>query len=320
MKTYLLFIYLLLLFIPFYACQDKDKVDPIPEPNSKRLKSAIDYSNGLEDTKSIFFYENNKLSKVETYFFLSQKSEWIHVYDGIFSYNNNRVGYTMEPIADSLPVYFKIEHVIENETVVETTEFSKLTGAWEISKKFNWYIKNSRLDSLNRTNYNQGNAINMDKWIYQYDNNEIKQADFYLWYSDSWFLNFKYEYSFKADSMIIEGFHNHGDEYVISSRNKRIFQNSKIIQSLEYVLWGGDNWQFSSEENYIYNSEGLLKEYLYEDSTEEIKTIYEYEEGQGNLSWFVTYDELLLQNPFPTKTPNKPFRSIDPFKCFVKDN
>lgn len=304
MKKHLTYLFLVLLFIPFFGCQQDDKVEPEISDNTKRLKSAIEYNNGFEAAKSIYFYENNKIKKVETYIYSTQNSEWIHIYDGIFSYENNIVSYIMQPTSDSLPIYFKSEYTIENETLVEEVDFSKLTGEWEISNKFHWFIHNSRLDSLRMTSYFQGNPNNSDKWIYQYENNEIKLADLYLWNESTWFVNYRYEFSLKADTMIIDGFHNLGDEFKISFRNKRIVQNSKTTKSLEYVLWAEGDWQLSCEENYLFNSDGYLKEYQYEDDSENTKVVYEYENGTGNLNWFIPYDEHILKNPFPAKNQN----------------
>jgi len=277
----------LLLIIVLISC--KKSVDSsIPEQNNSfRIKTT---TTQIDNESSLFIqdyiYEEDKLTEILGRYKSNESGELHDNYSIRFTYNLPIV------IAETFIKYSvdwvplgRFEYEIINGRMTKRIKFEMNSGVWEKSRKATYTYIGEALKLFTNEIYSSSGLKLFHKREYKYKSNVLDLCYIYETDHGNLFLHRIENYSYEPSEIMMNSYRM--SDSVIMFRIKKELNSGKVIHLESYGHTSPENELILSfSQDFKYNNNGLLQE------TSEIKgyntTVinYEYELGNGNISWF----------------------------------
>lgn len=304
-----------LLILLGFVITSCDKDDDGPTKNSHRLKQVI-YGDEEYGNKYVYFYENEKVTEILSYD-KNQSGDWEDEGKTTCEYSDNLItSITSEYVLGILEPYYKEEIILENNKWKERIVYYYEGGSWEKSWGVKFTYEGNLLVLVEETDYD-GSETYQYKGEFSYIDNKVSEYLGYEYYGDKWQIDDKETVSYEDGKISIWMDYDldENDQWEESSKDKYYYigDNCSKIEWYYYDNYEDLGWELEGFETFLYNENN----YIIKSVDGDWETVYEYEEGNGNISSFLSPWESLNSYPSPkSATGNKD--KANPLKINMK--
>ncbi|MCT4604254.1 MAG: hypothetical protein N4A59_15300 [Marinifilum sp.] len=302
------------------ACSKNDN-DTEPEKDSYRVKEMNELDNGND--RYTFYYENNKISLIESYTTDNESGSWeqdgrIEVsYDGE---NMTALRYSKENGIWDDEVWYKEEYKIKDGLLIEHSGFEGAESeSWRYFWKDIYQYSNKKLMVYQSSGGRNKEDLKLgSRYEYVYDNEQLAERKIYDYSSQgyTWELSEYEKYTYASNRLLHWIVYNSKDE----PREKCVYTyDGDKISSIQYYYWRDDEWiPDGYTDIYSYDENGCLIEekYSYGNDYEGYRFIYE--KGKGNASILWNYPDEDAYGKPTIKSKEKKYRTSPLHKVLFK--
>ena len=267
--------------------------------NEYRISEITEYYFDIDqwfiNKKDVIKYDaDNRVISIKTFYFIND--EWEENEKTEIGYNGNLATVTNYVIESNTQLFdTKFEFLLQNNQLVEEIMYSYSNNSW--IKYWNWKYKyeGSSLISWNGIYFEDSIEY---KGEYNYSNNQpVESLTSFRIKPEPWELFYKQ--IFHYNNNLISGFTFYtmdlNDEWEEREKCDYEYTENKIVKSnYQFLNYETSIWE-STSENFAYDNNNCLVEYIYETN---IKKTYTYENGTGNAQLFYYYpDEMISGSP-----------------------
>jgi hypothetical protein len=266
-----------------------------PPVNSHRIKREVHYKNNIESYTGTYTYGGEKLMVVLSDLKHEGQSKWDITY-----VENKIIRVQSFKSVDSWDwlTLSKKEFKIMDNRVTEILEYNFRNGIWNLSTKKSYQYDNE-LISYQFSYYGSNNYSHHEKGEFFYKNKKLVEfKDYYKDDANNWIQSGKWIYTYTEKNIEKIEIYNIGDgSGKLGAEINYFFSQDKISE----IIWKKldskkDIWEIDFTFEYKYDINGYLIEEIQNSGIR--KTIYEYEDGSGNASFF-TVDDFHNAIPMP---------------------